>query len=166
MKRILFDTNIYGRLIEEPDVVLRIAKHIPSYFVVYGITIIRNELRSLSKEAKLDGKSKRILLLNVYDSFIKKENHNLKITGIIEIIAHDYFVEYKKAGGSLSLKEVINDFRIVACASVHNLDIVVSEDNKSMLSSHSLKSYNQVNKSNQLKNPEFVSFNKFKEAYL
>lgn len=166
MRRIMFDTNVYGELISDPDIVTKIAKHIPYDFVIYGAPVIRNELRVLSKEAKLDEKSKRILLLNIYDSFIRKENHNLKITDIIEIIAHDYFIEYKKLGGSLSLKEIINDFRIVACAAMHHLNVVVSDDQKSMLSTESIKAYDTINKKNQLKNPELITFKKFKEDYL
>jgi len=160
MRRIMFDTNVYGVLIKEPEAIVRIASHTPNDFVVYGTPVIRNELRALSKEAKLDQKSKRVLLLNVYDSFIRKENHNLKITDIIEIIAQDYFIEYKKAGGALSLIEMINDLRIVACAAVHHLDIAISEDQKSMLSLHSLRAYTLVNKKNQLRNPEFISCQK------
>src|SRR3989344_7237442 len=163
MKRTMFDTSVYGELVKEPEVVPLIAKHIPSDFVIYGTPIIREEIRALSKEAMLDGKNKRILLLRIYDSFVKKDNHSLQITDIIEIIAHDYFVEYKKSGGSLALKEIINDFRIVACAAVHHLDIVVSEDKKSLLSSNSINAFNIVNRKNQLQNPEFISFKRFKE---
>ncbi len=166
MKRVMFDTNIYGRLIEETEVIVMIAKHVPYNLVVYGTPVIRNELRALSKEARLDGKSKKILLLNVYDKFVRKDNHNLKITDIIEIVANGYFIEYKKMGGSLSLTEMINDFRIVACASMHHLDIVVSEDERSMLSLQAIGAYSAVNEKNQLRNPEFISFKKFKEAYL
>ena len=36
MKRILFDTSVYGELIEEFNVVDKIVKIIPKRFVVYG----------------------------------------------------------------------------------------------------------------------------------
>jgi hypothetical protein len=51
---------------------------------------------------------------------------------------------------------------IVACATLHDLDIVVSEDNKTMLSEYSLKTYQTVNSIKKYKMPQFIGYDKFR----
>ncbi len=166
MKRILFDTSVYGELIKDPKLVDTLVLRIPLDIVIYGNQIIRKELRAISKEAKLGKESKRKLLLSVYDLFIRKTNHDLKITDIIEIIAQKYYSEYRKSGGALAYKAIANDLRIVACASVHHLNIVVSHDTKSMLSEHAISAYAKVNSQYQLEQPDFIPFTKFKKRFI
>jgi len=164
IKRILFDTSVYGELVIEPEIVKIIRKlNESNEFVFYGIRLIRNELRDTPKEKKITNGKLRILLLEVYDSLVSKDNRELKTTDLIEVIANEYFLEYKKAGGGFSHAAVINDFRIVACASLHGLDIVVSHDRKSMLSKKSIQAYRIVNDKFQLKNPNFKTYEKFKD---
>ena len=67
MNRILFDTSVYGKLIEDLEVVEKIGKLIPKEFVVYGTKIIREELRETPKKLKAEDRNKRILLLHIYD---------------------------------------------------------------------------------------------------
>jgi len=49
MNRILFDTSVYGKLIEDLEVVEKIGKLIPKELVVYGTKIIRKELRGYTR---------------------------------------------------------------------------------------------------------------------
>ncbi len=51
----------------------------------------------------------------------------------------EFYKKYRVNGGSRSLKDMINDFRIVACASFYGLDIVVSHNEKSMLSPEAIR---------------------------
>lgn len=80
-----------------------------------------------------------------------------------EIIASEFYKRYRNNGGSKSLKNMINDLRIVACASFYNLDIVVSNDEKSMLSPEAIKAYGNICKEFSLHTPEFIPYRKFKE---
>mgnify|MGYP001580852299 CR=1 FL=1 len=166
MKRIILDTSVYGELIKEADVVSTLARLVPADYVVYGTRIIRNELRDIAKEARIEGKSKRNLLLRVYDSLVKKDHHDLDIIPLIEIIASEFYKKYREDGGAKSLKEMINDLRIVACAAFYNLDVVVSNDEKSMLSEHALAAYRKVCKEFSLHIPEFIPYRKFREMII
>ena len=151
MKRIILDTSVYGELIKEADVVSTLARLVPA---------------DIAKEARIEGRSKRNLLLHVYDSFIKKDHHDLDVIPLIEIIASEFYKKYRDDGGAKSLKEMINDLRIVACAAFYNLDIVVSNDEKSMLSEHALAAYRIVCKEFSLHIPEFIPYRKFKEMII
>ena len=162
MKKIIFDTSVYGELIKDIEIADIIAKHIPKEFVIYGNKIIRDELRDTSKKIKIGNKSKRILLLGLYDSFVRKDHHNLKYNKLIETLAQDYFNEYKKQKGGFSSKSINNDFIIIATATIYQMDIVVSKDKKSMLGDKAIKSYEIINKSYGLKDPKFELYNSFK----
>ena len=159
LKRIIFDTSVYGELILRPEFTKKIVKEIQHQIIVYGNKIIRNELRSVSKKAKIEGKSKRIFLLKTYD-FITQD-HELKVTELVDFIANSYYKEFRKLGGNISKRKIFDDFRIIASASIHSLDIVVSHDEKSMLAKNSIKCYKNVNDSLQLRNPDFITFKKF-----
>ena len=165
-KRIILDTSVYGRLIEDIDVVPKIVKGIPERFVIYGNRLIRNELRAVAKKERIGAESKRKLVLSIYDLFVRKDNHILKITDLVELIANRYYGEYNKLKGGCGYDDIINDFKIIACASLHKLDIVVSHDTKSMLGIKAIKAYEKVNKDYQMRTPEFIPYQKFKEAYL
>ena len=166
MKRILFDTSVYGELLLEPEIAKKIAKLIPKEIIVYGTKIIRRELREISKKAKIKGRSKRILLLQTYDSFVKRNHHDLKITELVELIARSYYKEFKKFGGTISRGKIMDDFRIVGCASLHGMDIVVSHDERSMLSPISIRAYKKVNDDYQLRTPDFLTYENFKRRFI
>lgn len=60
-------------------------------------------------------------------------------------------------------EEIINDFKIVACATIHNVDVLVSNDNKTMLSTVSKRAYTSVNGIRRLITPDFIDFEGFKK---
>ncbi len=67
MLRVIMDTNIYGRLVEEEnfrEIATKI-KNDPD-FKVYGFGLIRKELRDTPKTSKLGRFSRRNLLLRAY----------------------------------------------------------------------------------------------------
>ena len=72
MIRVLFDTNIYGNLLREPD-----AKQIEESirkekdFIVYNFPLIRQEIRNIPKVSKASRKT-RILLLQMYDCITER----------------------------------------------------------------------------------------------
>lgn len=136
--RIILDTSIYGKIIEDrlEDRIIEqtdIHKH---DLTIYGIRIIRKEIRAAPKHSK-DRYDLRLALLRLYDSLTR--GRELKIKPLAHNLAVLYYRSYRKNGGSVSWKGMMNDMIIVAEATISKLDIVVSDDNRTMLSTPSQK---------------------------
>lgn len=162
MRHALFDTNIYGRLAEDSNSEAIIKKILKSDLLIHNFELIRKEVRNTSKSKIFKKRQKlQMVLLGIYDklttSKIMEQNKR------INTLAEEYFIEYRKNGGNVAKRPIINDFRIVACASIKNFYIVVSDDNRTLASSISRKSYDLVNFKNKLKTPNFISYKKLKE---
>ena len=164
MKKELLDTNIYGKIIEKLDVDFVLSNLPKPNLTVYGSDVIRKELRDTPKGKIIVAKNKRVkirlLLLNLYYFILK--NHQLKTTEAIEELAQAYYIAYKKFGGFKPREEIINDFIVVSTATINKLDVVYSDDNKTMLSEDAAKSYELVNSIKKLKTPKFKSYEEFK----
>lgn len=162
MKRILSDTNIYELILKEFEIEqLRKAKE-KRPVIFYGVDIIRKELRSIPKGRRETVRNElvklRNALLSIYDILV--DNHVYKTDTKTSRIAEDYYIAYAVLKGKAPKDEIINDFKIVATASLHNIDILVSEDNKTMLAEKSLKAYNSVNDVHKLRSPNFIGCQK------
>lgn len=164
MKRVLLDMNIYGRIVEkkQEEKMKELAEKRHD-IVIYGFDIVRKELRDVSKEIRLERGKLRLVLLNLYGSLVKSRNYYT--TTPIRRLADDYYEIYKQLGGKRSKKEMLNDFLIVACASIHELDIVVSEYNKTMLSDKSVKAYRIANGLRKYRTPDFINYEKFRRLF-
>jgi predicted nucleic acid-binding protein len=132
MKRVLFDTNIYGRIIEMEE-----AKLIEEM---------------ISKKIIADGEKLRPFVLGLYNRLVKD---SYPITNAMKDLAK-----------AASKNKLWNDFLIVACASIHNLDIVVSEDNQTMLSEYAIKAYKVTNKLRNYRIPNFINYNEFRRLFV
>ena len=98
MLRIIFDTNIYGKIADEKDFETIATKiKIDSDFKVYGFELIRKELRDIPKTEKLGRLSKRNLLLNLYDGITS--GRYLKDSLQIHKIAMKFYNAYREFGG-------------------------------------------------------------------
>ena len=162
MIRILLDTNVYGELILDKAVIENFLSLIPSPLLIYGSEIVRAELRDVSKKEKVEDKSKRILLLNLYDALTQEEGRTYRTTPFIEILALQYFDEYSKLRGLRGYEELRKDFVIIATASIHGLDVVVSNDTKTMLSKEAKEAYESTNDKNQLRTPQLLCYEELK----
>lgn len=163
MNRVLFDSSVYGKLVIEEDILDIVRhKHKNHEFIIYGSKIIRDELRNTLRTILYKTRKLRILLLNIYDNFIIKDNHNLKFNKLIETLSYDYFKEYRKNRGNLSHEAIKNDFIIVATATIYQLDIIVSDDQKTMLAEKAIKSYKAINQKYGLIDPKFKTYEEFK----
>ena len=160
-KRIILDTNIYGWILKKKEEEILVDELLNKKdILVYGNDIIRKELRDVPKKIKLGDKNFRIMILNLYDRIIK--DHSFVTTNFIKKVAGNYFETFKEISRIPSRPKMINDFLIVACASVHNLDIVVSEDEKTLSSKDSLTTYRIVNNLRGFNMPEFINYKKFR----
>lgn len=164
MKRLLLDTNIYGLLMADKEFHLLHSKieSNKNSLKIYGLDLVRNELKGAPRK-KIKGVNIQASLLRAYSSFISKE---YLFENRFEDIAEKYYAHYKVLGGSLSKNLLINDFVIVACASVKDIDIVASEDNATMLSELALKAYKMVNEREGIPFPKFIGYGGFKKLLL
>lgn len=156
-RRVLLDTNIYGLLIERRESEIFVKGYESKRFIFYGFDLVREELRNISTTKRLGKSSLRQLVLEFYDGIIRQ--HHYPRTILIEQIAKEYLQEYR---GGISKQSLWSDFQIVACASVHGLDLLVSADDHSMLSTLAREAYKKVNEKHALKTPFFYSLEKFK----
>ena len=98
-----------------------------------------------------------MLLLELYDNLT--EERMLQDSLRIEQIARKYYENYRKNCGMYGWDTSIRiDFMIVACASFHGLDIVYSADNKTLHSKPAMKSYNEINLSEDLRTPNLLTY--------
>ena len=166
MKRVLLDTNVYEHVLRHFSEAESQSLFRQSLLVFYGNAIVRRELREISAALKIESdrrvRSLRIVLLNLYDAL--NGEHVYSITSEMELLAEKYFVAYRMAGGIKSKSEILADFIIVACATSKNLDVVVSEDAKTMLSKEALSAYQLVNNLDAKRTPNFISFEEFKKV--
>ncbi len=166
MLRVIFDTNIYGKIIEEDsfeEVATRIKED--TEFKVYGFGVIRKELRDTPKTSKLGRFSRRNLLLSLYDGITGGKY--LKDSLQIHRLAMKFYNAYREFGGirNWDKTNIDVDFTIVACAMFFKLDIVVSDDSKTMLSKQALKAFKHISIKEALRQPIFWKYSDLKTRY-
>ena len=157
MLRVVFDTNIYGNLLEEPDaeeIEIRIREE--KEFVVYNFPLIRKEIRNIPKVTDASRKA-RLSLLEMYDRITG--GHYLRNSIEITLLAKKYFDHYRNLGGTYGWDTNIRvDFMIVAGGSFHGLDIVYSDDQRTMLGKDAMKAYQHINLNEKLRTPNFLKY--------
>ncbi len=157
MLRVIFDTNVYGFLIDEPDA-SEIERRIVNdkQFIVYGFQPIRKEIRNIPKVTRLSIRS-RHLLLGLYDRVTSGRFlcNSIAITSL----AKKYYDHYRHLGGIYGWDTSIRvDFIIVACATFNGLDIVYSADSRTLLCKTALKAYRHINLNESLRTPDFLNY--------
>jgi len=163
MLRVIFDTNIYGKLIEEKKI-QEVSNKIKDdkNFIVYGFQPIRKELRDTLKTNKLGKLSRRNLLLCLYDDITKGKY--LKDSLEIHQLAMKFYNSYRNFGGIYSWDKtnIDVDFTLVACGSFYKLDLVISDDSKTMFSKPALKSYRHISVKEGRWQPNFWKYSDLK----
>ena len=162
MLRIIFDTNIYSFIAKDnngKEIAIRIKNN--KDLRIYGYRLIKDEIKEIPKGLKHDGQRLRTYLINLYFDLIKEQYPELPR---IKKLAEVYYTEFKKLGGKRSFHDLGVDFEIVACATIHNLDLVVSNDNKTLRGAISLNAYKNVNLRNKLKTPNFYNLEDLKKV--
>ena len=103
----------------------------------------------------------RILLLSLYDLIVGERSFG--VSPHVEKLAEQYFSAYKKFGGDVFYPQIIEDFTIVATASLNRLDVVYSDDKSTMRSEEAVKAYTFVYDMHNLPMPAFRSYDDFKQ---
>jgi len=160
MMRVILDTNIYGELVKDPLAGKIIDVINPSIVLIYGIDIIRKELRDTPKKDRLAQKNLRIALLALYDRLVK--DHTIKTSLMMRDLAEKYDLTYRELGGKKPRESLQPDFIIVSCASLKGMDIIVTNDNATLASELSQKAFRIVNMARNLRMPGFRDYEKFK----
>ncbi len=159
MNRVLLDTNIYGTILQTGKSEKLAERLAGKDISVVGFDLIRKELRHTSKNTSIGGKNLRIELLKLYDTLTR--GRTCETTPTVTDIAKTYFDTLANLGSKNQRDEVFNDLLIVACASVNEVDIVVSDDKKTMFSAEFLTAYKIVNNIRRLRMPAFIGYEKF-----
>ncbi|MEK6970339.1 MAG: hypothetical protein AABW68_01435 [archaeon] len=113
--------------------------------------LIRDELRDIPSDKRIGGKNLRQVLLQTYDSLVDKRSY--PVGSEIEVLAHEYLSAYH---GGVPRNKILPDFIIVATATVHRLDIIVSEDDWTMKSNPARSAYEKINKEKMYPTPRFL----------
>ena len=103
MNKILLDTNIYGELVKESALLIIKEKIKNKEDLIYGVDVIRKELRDTPKKSLLLSRNLRISLLSLYDEFVGK--HTIKLNEEMARTAKKYYKEteeYFKVGDWVS----------------------------------------------------------------
>ena len=161
MLRLIFDTNIYSNIAKDKNF-NKIVEKIKSEkeIKIYGYKIIKEEIKEIPKSIKYEKHKLRTFLINLYFDLIKKQYPESQD---IKKLAEIYHKEFKKLGGKRSFNDLKIDFEIVACASIHKLDLIVSEDEKTLKGNIALKVYKEVNLRNRLRTPYFYGYKDLKK---
>lgn len=162
-RKFLLDTNIYGEMVVDVDIELLKSEYerCRVIILIYGINeVIRKELRATPKHIKVGNRKLRSNLLGLYDAFTG--NHGLSLKEEHKKLADAYYLAYRHFGGSKTKDSVFNDFLIVACAALNGMDVVVSEDEKTMLAENAIKAYGFVNDLSKKRTPRFIGYKGFK----
>lgn len=166
MLRVIFDTNIYGKIIEENNFE-EIATQIKNDedFKVYGFQPIRKELRDTPTTSRLGRFNRRNVLLSVYDGITA--GRYLEDALQIHRLAMKFYNAYRQFGGIYNWDKtnIDIDFTIVACATFYRLDLVVSDDSKTMLSKPALKAFKHISIREALRQPLFWKYSDLKIRY-
>ncbi len=158
---VLFDTNIYGKVVADPNKAEVIRRIGTSRLSVLNFSLIRQELRRTAKGKTHRRTAKlRPLLLTTYDQIVIA--NAIGISREVAHLADAYHVEYRQLRGHVGKKKIINDLRIIACASLHQCDLVASDDSHMMKTSKVLTACHVVNARRGLKSPRFITYDGLK----
>jgi len=159
MVGILLDTNVYGKFVENEDNEA-IAKKIEEMrkegrIVIPNFKIIRDEIRN----------AKATKILEAYDNLASNNmQHSNKQ---IENLADLYFKKYKEKGGiQKKTQNFMNDLRIIAFATLKNINVICSEDKKAFHTKLARDTYDEVNLKFVYRTPVFHTIKDLKKAFL
>ncbi len=173
MMSIVFDSSVYGELALDESFLKQVSRQVNASFAVIGSEVVEEELQNTPadkkiKEGKFKGMSLKEFLTTAYKLVVRRSETLLK-TDLVEIVAARYYVVYAKkaakTGFAKQQGKLLNDFRIVASASLRGADFLVTADVSSMLNAEAVAAYRIVNGVFQLKTPVLLAYGDFKRRF-
>jgi predicted nucleic acid-binding protein len=159
VNRVIFDTNIYGFLVKEKTIGEIEPKIVHNdNLLVYGCSVVRKEIRKTGQ-----GQARNALLM-LYDHITKERK--VDVSTETEKLAEEYYQEAKSLGRIQSLSDLWDDLLIVAAASLNDMDIVFTGDEKTMRNDTNVKAYGIVNIRRGLRSPTFYSYEMLKRSFI
>ena len=154
MVSVIIDSCTYGNIIKDSKYGEKVVEKIikDKTFNVCNFRVIRNELKKAPKQ-----------VLEIYDWIVSKKT--IIASKKIVDLAEEYYKVYKRNKGGQGKSKILNDFMIVACASIKSCDLVFSDDGKTLKSKNSLKAYKDVNLKEGYRTPTFYSYKDLKKKY-
>ncbi len=154
MANVIIDSCTYGKMIKDANWEKLVEEIIKTKsFIVFNFRVIRDELRKAPKQ-----------VLTIYDQIVS--TNMIQENKTIVKLAEGYYNEYKKNGGGKGKKKILNDFKIVACASIKNCDILFSDDDSTLKCKNALDAYRKVNINMKYRTPKFYSILDLKSTFL
>ena len=154
MANVIIDSCTYGKITKDPSWELLVENIIKDKsFIVFNFKVIRDELRKAPSQ-----------VLRIYDQMVS--TNIIQETKQMVQLAQEYYKEYKKNGGNVGKKKILNDFKIVACASIKNCDLLFSDDENTLKCKKALDAYRTVNLKKNYRTPTFYNLLDLKKRYL
>lgn len=154
MANVVIDSCTYGKIVKDKKWETLVENIInDKSFVVFNFKIIKDELRKAPKQ-----------VLIIYDQIVS--TNLIKDSRKISRLAEDYYKQYKINSGGKGKKKIINDFKIVACASIKNCDLLFSDDEHTLKCNNALESYKIINLKRNYRTPTFYNIRDLKKKYL
>lgn len=150
--KILFDTSVWIEC-NQDEKLKKAVENIANKYEIRSAEVIDEEI-----EKAIDFLRKKRLressesLKNFYLKFKKP---TIKSTTSVKKLASKYLEECKNF--NISARKLVNDFTIVAAASVDAINVVVTLNRKSMTSETARSIYTIVNSKNNLRTPDFLT---------
>jgi len=161
MRRTLLDTNIFGLIAADAQRKAMEEKAKESKTIFYASSITRKELRAVRK-GRIREYNLRMDLLRLFDRLIG--SRVLFVTQAITSLSDGYYKVLTGLGGTTPKYKLENDLLIFATASIHYLDVLVSDDKNTMLSPPALRAYQLVNEIKGIPFPNIQSYERFKKG--
>ena len=172
----ILDTNVYGELLTERnsvEIIERIRKD--KSINIYGLDIIEKELKETPVEVKYQNRLLKEAVLSIYKEII---NDQISLFPLARYLASEYYIEFDRLRNSGKYHKLLSqkikkykeadlkvDFQIIAIASLKGIDIVVSTDQRTILSQIAEETYNKINSINKLRTPKLVRYSDFIRWY-
>ena len=150
---ILIDTSVYINALadEELEKILRESQN--KSFIISS-EVIEREIKEATDHLRKTGRKIGSERLNeIYNASI---SGTIRLTDRVLAIASLYSENVREKFGKDKAKDMKDDLRIVACASIAGLKLIGTFNRKTMANEEIIEIYNTINKLNNLKTPEFV----------
>ncbi|MBI4162164.1 MAG: hypothetical protein HY513_00645 [Candidatus Aenigmarchaeota archaeon] len=150
---ILIDTSVYISALTDQELENVLSEASKKSLIMSSEVIDREIKKAVNHLRATNRKTDSEKLRELYDASI---GGTIKLTDRVLSIADKYSDIVKEKFGKDKAKEMEDDLRIVASASIAGLKLIGTFNRKTMASDDIVEIYRNVNNSSKLKTPEFI----------